>query len=36
MATLREKKNNEILVSTKKFNNASSYGFKLIVILLIK
>ena len=31
-----KKKNNEILVSTKKSNNATSYGVKLIVIVLIK
>ena len=36
MVTLRETKNNEILVSTKKSNNATSYGVKLIVIALIK
>ena len=36
MVTLRETKNNEILVSTEKSNNATSYGVKLIVIVLIK
>ena len=36
MVTLRETKNNEILVSTEKSNNATLYGVKLIVIVLIK